>query len=264
EHKDDPNLVIVDCPWDYHSYARAHIQGAVCRPGHPYVKGQDSFGQLTLHIQGPNDFKELVKLLGVGQNTQVVLYDDGDGKFATRLWWVLRYYGHEKASILNGGWQGWLSAGYPITYKPSEPLQTMDFHPTPDPTRLTTLDQLKENYNSSEWQVLDTRSDEEYYGRNNRMNKRSGRIPGAIHLEWDKLLEDPNDTGVRRFRSLGDMKQMLDRVGIQKDKTVVTHCQAGIRAAFSAFCLELIGYPTPRMYDASMAEWANLDDTPLE
>ncbi|GMT48741.1 MAG: sulfurtransferase [bacterium] len=265
KHKDDPNVVVVDCPWDYHSYARAHIHGAVCRPGHPYVKGQDLYGRLSLHVQGSKDFKELLDVLGIQQNTHVVLYDDGDAKYAARLWWVLRYYGHKKASLLDGGWQGWLSAGYSIAYQESQQVpKDSDIHPTPDPERLITLEQLKENYKHSEWQILDTRSDDEYYGRNNRQNKRSGRIPGAIHLEWDKLLEDPDSNGVRRFRSAGEMKQILDRIGIQKDKTIVTHCQAGIRAAFSAFCLERLGYPSPRLYDASMAEWANLDEPPLE
>ncbi len=264
-HKDDPNVVIVDCPWDYHSYARAHIPGALCRPGHPYIKEQDPYGRLSLHIQGSNQFKELLDTLGIQQKTHVVLYDDGGAKFATRLWWVLRYYGHKKASILNGGWQGWVSAGYPISITLSQQLsKDSDITPSPDIERLTTLEQLKENYNDSEWQVLDVRSNDEYYGRNNRQNKRSGRIPGAMHLEWDKLLEDPDSNGVQRFRSVEEMKKMLDGIGIQKDKTIVTYCQAGIRAAFSAFCLELSGCPTPRLYDASMAEWANLENTPLE
>ena len=109
------------------------------------------------------------------------------------------------------------------------------------------------------------RSDDEYVGKDDRGNKRAGHIPDSIHLEWNKFLENSEDPeAVRRFRSAEEVGELLDDYRIDKNQTIVTLCQSGIRASLVAFALELLGYPTAKVYDGSMAEWANLDDTPLE
>ena len=96
-------------------------------------------------------------------------------------------------------------------------------------------------------------------------NKRKGHVPGAIHLEWNQLLENSkNDDEVRKFRSPAEIQSLLDTAGITKDKVWSPYCQAGVRGAFMGFALELMGYPAPRVYDGSMGEWANLEETPLE
>ena len=120
EHKDDPDLIIVDSPWDEYSYGRAHIPGAISRPGHSYVKGLDSEGNPKLHLPNQEEIKELIIKMGIRQNSIVVVYDEWGSKFAARLCWVLRYYGFNGARVLNGGWQGWISEGYPVTTVPSE------------------------------------------------------------------------------------------------------------------------------------------------
>ena len=163
KHRDDSDLVIVDCPWEYYSYTRAHIPGAVCRPEHSYVKGKDADDNISLHLPNPDDFKDLVAKMGIGQDTEVVLYDEWGSIFAARLWWVLRYYGHQRARILNGGWQAWVSGGLPISCAtPDLPTGIGDFVPTPLPNRLTSLKQLKEIYNTDEYQILDARSDDDH------------------------------------------------------------------------------------------------------
>jgi len=113
--------------------------------------------------------------------------------------------------------------------------------------------------------VLDVRSDDEYFGKDDRGNKRSGHIPESIHLEWNRFLENSEDSeAVRSFKSAEEIQELLEGYGINKNQTNVTLCQSGIRASLVAFALELVGYPVTKLYDGSMAEWANLDDTPLE
>ena len=112
---DDPGVVIADCAWDGTAYGRAHIPGARLRPGHAYVKGEDAEGNPGLHLPGAERFVEMMAELGIGNDSRVVLYDDWGSLFATRLWWLLRYYGHDNASVLDGGWQGWLAAGKPVS-----------------------------------------------------------------------------------------------------------------------------------------------------
>ncbi len=266
ENMDNPDLLIIDCPWDGGSYTRAHIPGAVRRPGHPYVKAKDSKDKLSKILPGTVEFKEFAMEMGIGSESKVVLYDDWGSIFATRLWWVLRYYGHDNAKVLNGGWQGWVAAGFPVSCKTSRPSTIVKtFEPRPHPERIATLEELKENFNNADWQVLDVRSEDEFNGRAAHGNKRVGHIPGAVHLEWNRLLENSKDPeAVRSFRSAKEIKTILDRAGVSDRSIVITHCQAAVRAALVAFTLELLGYPIPKVYDGSMAEWANLDNTPLE
>jgi thiosulfate/3-mercaptopyruvate sulfurtransferase len=205
--------------------------------------------------------------LGIGRGTSVVLYDDRGSAFATRLWWMLRYYGHKNAKVLNGGWQGWVSSGFPVSLKTSKPSDRAiePFLPSAHPDRLATAEDIKDHYNAQDWRILDVRSDDEYVGKVARGNKRAGHIPDSIHLEWNRFLENSQDTeAVRRFRSAEEIRELLEKARINKNQTVVTLCQSGIRASLGAFALELVGYPVIKLYDGSMAEWANLDDTPLE
>ncbi|MCH8029580.1 MAG: sulfurtransferase [Candidatus Dadabacteria bacterium] len=266
EHKDDSDLLIVDCPWDSGSYARAHIPGALCRPGHAYVKAVDGEGNQSWFLPTQSEFEKLTVDLGIGANSTVVMYDEWGTIFATRLWWVLKYFGFDNAKVLDGGWQGWVSAGLPVSYtsqSPSNPAEP--FVPSPNPRRLATLDELLAKYNDTGWQVLDVRSGDEYHGRADHGNKRVGHVPGATHLEWNLLLENSTDAeAVRCFRSADEIQEIFNKFGVDKTAAIVTHCQAAVRATFMAFALELLGYPVPRVYDGSMDEWANLDDTPLE
>jgi thiosulfate/3-mercaptopyruvate sulfurtransferase len=251
---------------DKGSYSRAHIPGALQLPVHPYIKAKDASGDITLHLQEPDEFKGLMAELGIGPNTCVVLYDERGSILATRLWWVLRYYGHENAKVLHGGWQGWVSSGFPVSFETSKASDRVKtFSPSTNPNRLATIGQIKENYEGPDWKVLDVRSEDEYSGRDARGNKRAGHIPGAVQLEWNRFLENSNDTeAVRRFRPAEEIQELLEEYGINKNQTNVTLCQSGIRASLVAFALELVGYPVTKLYDGSMAEWANLDDTPLE
>jgi thiosulfate/3-mercaptopyruvate sulfurtransferase len=248
------------------SYNRAHIPGALQLPVHSYIKAKDATGDIALHLQGPDEFRGLMAELGIGPNTCVVLYDERGSILATRLWWVLRYYGHENAKVLNGGWQGWVSSGLPVSLKTSKPSGRVEtFSPSGNPDRLATLEQIKGNYHAQNWRIVDVRSDDEYVGKDEHGNKRAGHIPGSIHLEWNRFVENSNDTeAVRRFRSAQEIQELLEECKIDKNQTLVTLCQSGIRASLAAFALELVGYPAIKLYDGSMAEWANLDDTPLE
>ena len=178
---------------------------------------------------------------------------------------MLKYYGHKNAKVLDGGWQGWVDAGSPVSYKKSAVSDNTNFKAAANPELLVELDELRENYSNENWQILDVRTDDEYSGKAAHGNKRVGHVPGAIHLEWNRFVNNSNDPeGVRNMCSAEEIQNLLDEAGVYKQKTVATHCQAAVRATFGAFVLELMGYPPARVYDGSMAEWANLDDTPLE
>lgn len=262
QHLNDGNLVIVDCQWDVNAYLRAHIPRALMRPGHPYVKSEND-GVPSNRLPTIDEFQKLLEELGIGANTTVICYDEWRNHFATRFWWVLKYYGFKNVRLLDGGWQAWVAAGLPVSYAKHEAKDiTTEFITTEHVELSTNTDEVLVNYEDSKWQVLDARSDAEFDGTAPSKNKRVGHIPNAINLEWSDLLKK-SDQGVHFFRSEKEIEILFENSGLNKENTIAVHCQAGVRASFSVFCLTLLGYPNVKLYDGSMAEWANLDHTSL-
>jgi thiosulfate/3-mercaptopyruvate sulfurtransferase len=105
--------------------------------------------------------------------------------------------------------------------------------------------------------VLDTRSDDEYFGRVARA-ARGGAIPGAVHIEWTDNLRDG------RFKPAAELRQMYEKAGVTPDREVMTYCQGGYRAAHGYLALQLAGYPNVRNYTGSWKEWGDRTDLPIE
>ncbi len=262
EHLEDDDLVIIDCHWDMNAYLRGHIPGAIARPGHPYVKGA-SEGEASRYLPDEEGYVAMMAALGITNDKQVVLYDEWDNHFATRLWWVMDFYGHPNVQLLNGGWQAWVTQGGPISLTPHEATPAIPaIVPRPNPRRQATMDEIMQHLSDESWQVLDVRSDSEYDG-SDVQNARGGHIPGALHLEWKRMLQPSDLPPTREFGSVAHMTQLLEAAGVDRNKTIVSHCQSGIRGSFMVFCLVLLGYEKVKLYDASMAEWANREETPL-
>lgn len=253
-HAQDANLRIIDCA-TLEAYRRAHIPGAVGLPVHIYIKDPDN----EAFVMRPQQFKELMERLGVSDDTTVVTYDDNNALVAARLWWVLNYYGHTNAKVLNGGWHRWLTEGRPVTFHQTHAAPG-SFTPHTNEALICSVDALKARVGDPALTILDVRSDEEWLGTNSRGNKRLGHVPGAAHLEWTNLVER-DDT--RTFKPADEMRALLRDAGANIDQEVVTYCQGGIRAAHVAFVLALLGNDRVRNYDGSMRDWANRDDTPL-
>ncbi len=256
---ENPNVRIIDCA-TVEAYRRAHIPGAVQLPVHYYIKENDPDGSDhgTL-VMPPAQFEDLMGKLGISNDTQIVTYDDNNGLVAARLWWVLKYYGHTNVKVLNGGWHRWMTEGRHVTFHATRaPKGTFTAKPNPD--LYATVDYLKEMHANPACQVLDARTDGEWDGTNNRGNTRAGRVPGAHHLEWVRFVAT-DDT--RKFLPADEIEALLAGAGIERDKPTITYCQGGIRAAHAAFVMELLGYENVRVYDGSMREWANREDTPL-
>jgi thiosulfate/3-mercaptopyruvate sulfurtransferase len=260
EHAGDDDVVLIDCA-TVEAYRRAHIPGAVHLTTHFYIKEEGPAGaEHGTFVMPPGQFETLMGGLGVSSNTTVVTYDDNNALVAARLWWVLRYYGHDNAQVLNGGWHRWLTEGRPVTFHATRPAAG-DFKARMRTDLNADATYLKAKHSDPGCQVLDTRTDGEWTGANARGNARVGHVPGAAHLEWVNFVAKDDS---RRFLPAGELQALLDGAGIGRDRPVITYCQGGIRAAHAAFVLHLLGYDDVRVYDGSMRDWANREDTPLE
>jgi thiosulfate/3-mercaptopyruvate sulfurtransferase len=241
-------------------YQRLHISGAVGLRAHHYLK--DDGTSKGLHLMGSDQFSRLMSSHGVGSNHTVVAYDNSGGLYAARLWWALDYYGHPACKVLNGGFRSWFLEGHPVTQDQPH-VERADFKAGPGAgDTLCALDDVKGAIEDPDTIIWDVRSAAEHAGTDDRPNKRHGHIPGAVNLEWVELTEPPTRSGL--FREPDEISRKLTAIGITPDKRVITHCQAGIRAAHGMFLLRLMGYDRVGNYDASWQEWGNREDTPIE
>jgi len=255
ERRDDPNVRLVDCA-SPEAYGRAHIPGAVGLQVDVWIKEPEG----GVHVMGPEKFAELMSGLGVSDDTTVVTYDDFNTTFATRLWWVLNYYGHSNARVLNGGWDRWLGESRPSSRTEVEPDRGR-FTPHPNEAVMCRVDYLKDRFDDPDVQVLNVLPEAHYSGEVNPFeNSRVGHIPGSVNIPIeDFMAEDKHGM----FKAARELEAILEKHGVSPERETVVHCQAGVRTTLGFFVLKLLGWDRVRAYDAAMAEWANRDDTPL-
>lgn len=197
--------------------------------------------------------------LGIRGDSEVVVYDDAAGLLAARIWWLLRYWGVNRARLLNGGWTAWQAAGLPTQTETPPPVEAAAFAATAQTRRLATKEQILASLPDHSLQIIDTRSEDEFCGIDRKENKRGGAIPGAKHLVWSDLI----DPATGRFKSPEDLRRLIEQAGIDLDKPLASYCQTGGRASVMAFGLELLGARDPRNYYRSWSEWGNTDGLPV-
>lgn len=248
-----PNLCLIDTR-PAERFAQGHIPGAI---------HFDLFG-LSLVDTSPAPLKafmfmihHLFELRGVDQDKEVVFYEENSGMRAARGFWFLEYFGHQNVHVLDGGIQAWKEAGYPITTEVTSP-KSSQFKTAEDRELLATADDVLHSLNKKTVCILDTRSEDEYMGRNIRA-ARGGAIPGAVHLEWTHNLDENGE-----FKPAVELQSMYQKLLITPDKEVISYCQGGYRAAHSYLALRLIGFPRVRNYIGSWKEWGDRLDLPIE
>lgn len=194
---------------------------------------------------------------GVSPDRHVVVYDETSGLRAARLFWFLEYLGHPSVQVLDGGLGAWTSAGISVSTDAHAPVES-PWHGTPVHDRLASWAQVRDALGSPSVAIVDTRSADEYFGRLVRA-KRSGAIPGAVNLEWKRNLGADG-----RYRSTDELRRQYEAAGVTREKTVITYCQGGYRAAHTYLALRTLGYPDVRNYTGSWKEWGDRDDLPID
>ncbi len=264
EHIGDADLLVVDCD-EFPAFMRLHIDRAVGLRTHHYLKatGDSASGPgIGTHLMDPESFAETMSRHGIGDDTQVVTYDNMGGLYAARLWWALDYHGHSKCRVLNGGFRKWYEEGRRVSMEMRHIERAQFSVRAVRNDTCALLDDVRAAIDDEDAVIWDVRARGEHTGEDPRANKHGGHIPGAAHLDWlDMTVSPPARSGL--LLPADEINRKLTEVGIVPEKRVITHCQAGIRAAQAAFVLRLMGYPRALNYDASWAEWGNRDDTPI-
>lgn len=237
-------------------YRQGHIPGAVNLPA-PATDRLDSNRQ---GFPIPADrAQELFRAAGVNAGSRVIVYDNQGNRFSTRVFYVLEFFGHQHVQVLNGGFPKWQREGRPTTTEERN-IAAGDFVPAPNAEVMATSEWVAKHMTDSKVKVVDARSAEEFSGERVQ-GPRGGHIPGAVNIEWTRMLEPSGD---KTFLSSSDLAKLFAAGQVKREQEVVAYCQMGARAAVVYFALRVMGYPRVRLYDGSWADWSPNTGLPVE
>ena len=260
ELKDNDTTVIVDCRYDlsdekagYRKYLSSHIPGAV----YADLKFDLSGPPVTDHGRHPMPVQEkmitVFSGLGISNSSQVVLYDDSYGAVAARLWWMLRYMGHKKAAVLDGGWPAWLAAGL-LKESGERKNKPGKFSGVPATGALVLLGQVMDA-----GLLVDSREPERYTGEIEPIDPVPGHIPAAVNYHWRKNI---GDNGL--FLSSHELrKQLLKVFNDTAPEGVVFYCGSGVTACHNLLAAAHAGLEGSRLYAGSWSEWCREPGFPV-
>ena len=264
-HLDDPDLVVLDCSVTVEidegggfrtiNGRAAYDGGHIPTAGFADLKGElaDTDSPYGYAVPTPEAFAAAMGKLGVGDATRVVLYDTSGGPWAARVWWMLRWVGFDNAALLDGGFNAWTSADYPLSTEPaSESVRTITVALRPN--LIVEKDEVRAAIDDDSVNIIDALSEEHYRG-DFAMYDRPGHIPTASNVSSSSLTGESG-----QFKSEAELKLLFVS---DPDKRTITYCGGGIAASTDAFIMTRLGYEDVAVYTASLQEWAADPNYPL-
>ena len=266
-HIDDPDWVVVDCRHDLAdltygraAYAAGHLPGAVFADMETALSGPKRGDDGVFRGRHPLPDKDaLVETLrgwGVNQGTQVVAYDAHGGMYAARLWWLLRWLGHEASAVLDGGLPAWQALGQPVvTEVATKPRGGIEARAPFVPT--VTLAEVLDNLESAKRTVVDARAADRFRGENETIDPVGGHIPGAKNRFFKDNLQ-----GDGRFKAPEQLREEFEGI-IGAPQDTIMQCGSGVTACHNLLALEVAGMPGAALYPGSWSEWSSDPKRPV-
>ena len=222
----------------------------------------DTDSPLPHMLPAPGRFARMVGALGIGNDTDIVVYDRGPMFWASRVWWMFGVMGHDRVRVLDGGWTAWRAAKGPVeTAAPAAIPAPASFVPSPRATRVRGIGDLVANLATGAELVVDARGAPRFHAQapELRPGLRSGHIPGAINLPAASLI-GPDKT----MLPLAELKARIAAAGIDAGRPVVTSCGSGVSATLITLAMVRTGMAPGAVYDGSWTEWGARNDLPIE
>ena len=266
EHLGDPQWNIVDCRFDLtdteageQAYLKAHIPGAASA----HLDRNLSGPKTGLNGRHPLPDREAMtatfERLGIANKNLVVAYDQGGGMFASRFWWMLRYAGHDRAAVLDGGWTQWQHENHPRQVDAESP-KAATFAPKWRTELLLDAATVQKSLDKPGVTLLDARGAARFDGSTERLDPVAGHIPGALNHPCQANLRE-NGT----FHNVAVLRQQFDAVlGSTPPDQVVSYCGSGVTACHNLLALALAGLDGGKLYAGSWSEWCSDPSRPTE
>ena len=252
----DPKTTYVVKP-GREDYEKGHIPGArFCDVSRDV---SDTTRTLNFMRQRPDDFAAAMRRFGISNNTRVVTYSTANPWWATRVWWLLREFGHDNAAVLNGGWQKWVAEGHAVETGPGSPPPPGSFSVREVRDLMVGKDEVKAAIGDVGVCTLNALLPAQHAGSGGNSYGRPGHIAGSVNVPAAHLIDQETNT----FLPADELRRRLGSVGAL-DRPVITYCGGGIAASLDAMVLTMLGHTDVRIYDASLSEWAKDASLPME
>lgn len=264
-HTNDPHWVIVDCRFDLadpdagrRAYEEGHIPGAVYAHLDNDLSGPVTPESGRHPLPNPENLQQRLEAWGVGNDTQVVAYDGLAGAFAARLWWLLRWVGHNRAAVLNGGLTRWQREGYPVSRETRAPREArLDTEVAAD--LITTTAELMTPDRGGVRRLIDARAAPRFRGEEEPLDPVAGHIPGAVNFPLQNNIDEngcflPAEELAKRYREiLGDVAPA----------EATCMCGSGVTACHTLLAMEIAGLRGGKLYPGSWSEWIRNPSRPV-
>jgi thiosulfate/3-mercaptopyruvate sulfurtransferase len=245
--------------WGFEDYQQGHIPGSV------YAHlDHDCSAPPTPHtgrhpLPSPQEFARTLERLGISNHTQVVTLDTSGGSFAARFWWMLKWLGHSSVAVLNGGWNAWKSAGFPIA-QGVETRPQGNFVPNPQPDKYITTSEMVKLLGKSEYKIIDARAPERYRGEFEPLDPVAGHIPGSLNRFHEKNLARAG-----KLKSAEILrKEFRELIGDTPPHQVIVYCGSGVTSCHHLLAMEHAGIQGAKLYAGSWSEWIRDPSRPIE
>ncbi|RJX39939.1 sulfurtransferase [Paenibacillus pinisoli] len=257
-----PDVVIADCRFvlgkpeaGREAYEASHIPGAV------YLDLEKDLSAPVDEHGGRHPLPDIFDLTvalsraGIGNETKVVAYDDQGGAMASRLWWLLKYLGHEQVYVMDEGFDAWTHAGYPVTDEVIEPAP-VKFLAVVEHSMLVEMDQVQELLGKEGVTLIDSREAPRYRGEAEPIDRAAGHIPGAINRFWKD--------GLSASGSWKDGAEQAERFSdLDKNRDIIVYCGSGVTATPNVIALQEAGFTNVKLYAGSWSDWISYSENPV-
>ena len=261
-----PPVLVMDCSFDLtkpdagrQQFEAAHVPGAV------YVHLDTDLSDKTRPasegrhpLPSPAVFAARMAALGVGHHTQVVVMDRQGINFCGRLWWMLRWCGHEAVAVLDGGLQAWMAAGGALQGGPAAARAPGDFSARPPLTTALDTAAVATRLRQGDLTVIDARAAPRFRGEVEPLDPVAGHIPGALNRPFTENLQADG-----RFKPAGVLRAEFERLLGGRDAAQVVHqCGSGVSAVPNLLAMEVAGLGRAALYPGSWSAWCNTEGMP--
>lgn len=246
--------VVIICATSEAGY-KVHITGSVNVPHSSLCDNEP----IKTVIKPAAEMAKILGAKGVSTDKTIVVYDEGSGKYAGRLYWILKYLGAPNVKMLDGNMKAWKAKRKPITGSPTKVAATT-FTAKADVAQLAKMDEVKKAVGNSSYVIVDARTPEEYAGTaDSETLDRKGHVPGAVNVNHETVMD-----GKGLLKSNEELATMFESKGITKDKTAIVYCETSVRAGVVYLALKGLGYPNVKVYDGAYLEWQTTASNKVE